>query len=209
MGGETSALLPRDVYRPAPREAVAACSAEGFALVLSRLLQRPVDAASVVDRAVGLGLLRPPAAGAPARLSVETASRLLLSAYRLPALAEAATLAGVREHLAARRQVFLLLGETEPAAAQLHALLPADSPAWSLVSACAAHGPAIEEVSAEWLLDAWKAAGRLTVTAARRWEDLPTAGGRFFGGAREKDGNYHWDAADCDTDAAGRILRVW
>ncbi len=208
MAGEALAALPRDVYRPAAQEAVAGCSLECLAVVLSRLLPRPVAAASVHDRAVGLGLMRLTVPGTPARLSAETASRLFLSGYRLPALAEVGTPAGLREHLAARRLVFLLLGETEPAAAQLHALLPEDRPAWALTGACAGPGHAIEEVAADWLFEAWEGTGRLTVVAARRWEEL-AAGARFFGGPRERDGSYHWDAADCDTDATGRILRAW
>jgi hypothetical protein len=56
---------------------------------------------------------------------------------------------------------------------------------------------------------AWEGAGGLMVVAARSWNDLPTTGARFFGGTRERDGSYHWDAADCDTDATGRILRLW
>jgi hypothetical protein len=56
---------------------------------------------------------------------------------------------------------------------------------------------------------AWDSAARPMVVAARSWDDLPAAEPRFFGGTREKDGSYHWDAADCDTDAVGRILRLW
>jgi hypothetical protein len=205
MGGEALAAPPRDVYRPAVK-AAAACPFEPLARVLARLLGRPVAAAAVRDRAVGLGLLRWPAAGAPGRIRAEAASRLLLAGYHLPALLEAACPRRACEHLAAGRLVFVLLGEGEPAAVQLHALLPPDNPAWALVDA-AAGARVIEEVSAPWLFEG-EAGGRLMVAAARRWDDLPAAG-RFFGGSRDRDGSYHWDAADCDTDAAGRVLRCW
>jgi hypothetical protein len=209
MGIEALAALPRDVGQPTAKEAVASCPIEGLTLILSRLLQRHIEPAAVLERAVGLGLMRLPPAGAPTRLSLETASRLFLSGYRLPAQAEPAMPAGLRGHLAEGRHVFLILGETEPAVVPLHGLLPEDVPAWSLASAFAAAAPPIEGVPAEWLCDAWQSSGWLTVAAARRWEDLPASGTRFFGGTREKDGSYHWDAADCDTDATGRILRVW
>ncbi|HKI32061.1 MAG TPA: hypothetical protein VKA46_09345 [Gemmataceae bacterium] len=208
MGGEALTALPRDLHRLSVKPPVV-CSFDALALLLSRLLQRPLTAAAVQDRAVGLGLLRLSGAGAPGRLSPERASRLFLAGYQLPALAERATLTAAREHLAARRHVFLILGEAEPPVVQLQALLPDDGPAWALVGACAAEGHAIEEVAAEWLLGAWEAAGRVIVAAARRWEDLPAAAGRFFGGTRENDGSYHWDGADCDTDASGHILRCW
>jgi hypothetical protein len=209
MGAEALVVLPRDLPRPALQQTLAACPFSTLARILSRLLQRPVAAAAVQDRAVGLGLTRLSAGGAPASLAPEKASRLLLAGYELPALAETATAARVGEHLAARRLVFLILGQTVPAAVQLHAVLPEDSPAWALASACVAHGPAVEEVPAGWLFGAWEAAGRLTVAAARCWGELTAGGQRFFGGTRDRDGSLHWDAADCDTDGTGRLLRCW
>jgi hypothetical protein len=208
MGGEALAVLPRDVYR-LPVKAPVACPFEALALVVSQVLQRPVTTAAAQDRAVGLGLLRLSAAGIPPRLSLEKASRLLLAGYQLPALAERATWATVRKHLAARRHVFLILGEMDPPVVQLQALLPESDPAWALVSSSAAQGHAIEEVAAEWQLSAWEDSGRVMVAAARRWDDLPATGGSFFGGTREKDGSYHWEGADCDTDTLGRLLRCW
>jgi hypothetical protein len=208
MGLETLTAL-RDLHRRALREAVAWCRFESLALVLSRLLPYPVTPASVLDRAVGLGLLRLPVDGTPPRLTPERVSRLLLAGYRLPALAVAGTPATVREHLAARRHVFLVVDDGEPAVVQLHALLPDHSPAWALVAEGARLGHAITEVAAEWLFAAREGAGRLMVAAAQHWDDLAAAERRFFGGTRERDGSYHWDAADCDTDAAGRILRLW
>jgi hypothetical protein len=188
MAAEALAAVPRGVARLLPAEAVAACSFEPLALILSRLLRRPVGATTVRDRAVGLGMLRLPPAGAVPRLSAEKASRLLLAGYGLPALADVVTPARAREHLAAERHVFILQVGAAPAAVEGHA---------------------IEEEPAAWPFDAGEGADRLMVVAARGWDDLPTTGARFFGGTREKDGSYHWDAADCDTDASGRILRVW
>jgi hypothetical protein len=45
------------------------------------------------------------------------------------------------------------------------------------------------------------------IVAARRWGELPGGGTLFFGGSRGADGVLHWDTAECDTDAEGRILR--
>ena len=50
-------------------------------------------------------------------------------------------------------------------------------------------------------------AGNYLIAALRRWADLPVEGRVFFGGTRERDGTYHWDTAECATDAEGRILR--
>src|SRR5207237_1086998 len=55
-----------------------------------------------------------------------------------------------------------------------------------------------------WLEDGWDEPDRLMVVAARRWADLPATGKTVFGGSRARDGAYPWDAADCDTDGAGR-----
>ena len=51
--------------------------------------------------------------------------------------------------------------------------------------------------------------GDLMVIGVRQWDDLPTSEGAFFGGHRDRDGSFHWDMAECDTDATGNILRVY
>ncbi len=191
MGGEAVAVLC-DPQRPAPRAPVIGCRLESLAAALSRLLPHPVTAADVRRRAVGLGLLRLPPDGAAPRLPPEKAARLLLTGYRLPAVAEVGTPATARAHLAAGRHVVLMSNGAEPGA------VPLPEP-------CGA----IAEAATDRLFAVWADAGALLVTAARRWEDLPAAPGRFFGGVCDRDGSYHWDAADCDTDAAGRILRLW
>ena len=59
----------------------------------------------------------------------------------------------------------------------------------------------------ESFLEAWAAAGNQVIVAAQEWSDLPTQGTVFFGGSRERNGTYHWDVAECDTDREGRVLR--
>jgi hypothetical protein len=54
---------------------------------------------------------------------------------------------------------------------------------------------------------AWHVADGLLLVAAPSWGDLPREGSRFFGGARDPDGTYHWYVAECFTDGEGRILR--
>jgi hypothetical protein len=55
---------------------------------------------------------------------------------------------------------------------------------------------------------AWGAAGRWLAVALRDWAELPVTGRLFFAGSRDRDGTYHWDTAECDTDTRGRILRL-
>ena len=55
----------------------------------------------------------------------------------------------------------------------------------------------------------WSHHGGLMVVAARTWDDLPTSAGAFFGGQRDRNGSFHWDMAQCDTDATGQILRSY
>jgi hypothetical protein len=171
-----------------------------------------VDEEEVTERAVGLGLLRLPDVGRPAPLSAMNASRLLLSGYRLPALVEELHLEELLAHVAAGRHAFVLFGDAEEAfdwscALQIYGSAPGDGPPRLWVSEPGAAEPVVEEVARAWLEEAWQGAGRLGLVAARQWTDLPTRGVSFFGGGRDRDGRLYWDAAACETDASGRVLR--
>jgi hypothetical protein len=202
MGGEAVASPARGLSRPPGTEPVAAeaaCALEAVAAVLSRLLRRAVSAEEVGERAVGLGLMRLPEPGAAPLLTAEAASRLLLAGYRLPAQAGPGTLPELREHLAAGRHAFVLLGMA--GAWQVHALVTdLDGSTRLLASRAAAPDTPLEEMPPGSVAD-------LRIVAARQWADLPASGSAFFGGGRDRDGSFHWDAAEYDTDGAGRILR--
>jgi hypothetical protein len=189
------------------------CGLEILARVISTLRGEAVRAAQVHDRAVGLGLLRCSAAGQPLPvLSCQSASRLLLAGYRLPAHVEPGTLRPLREYLRQGLQVFaplagLGLGDA-PALYQLHCLYSpdADGPRLSLGEP-EAPVAAVRELPLEAFVEAWVAAGGLLVVAAPQWGDLPRQGTTFFGGSRDRDGTYHWHVAECVTDGQGCILR--
>ena len=53
---------------------------------------------------------------------------------------------------------------------------------------------------------AWAGAGNFLIVALRNWSELPAEGRSFFAGTRDPDGTYHWDTAECATDAEGRVL---
>jgi len=171
---------------------------EVAARVLTALLPRPVTADEAVTRAVGLGLLRHPAAEQPAHFSAETLSRLLLAGYTLPAHVEAGTVARLRAHLGAGRLAFVLLEEellqVHDSAGELGFLLrpPGQTQAPARLVA-----PDVLALATDSFL----------VAALRGWSELPAEGRSFFGGTRDRDGSYHWDTAGCATDAAGRVLR--
>jgi hypothetical protein len=203
MGSKTLGLCRPQAGRSAVPDAapeLPACPPAVAARVLTALLVRPVTDDEVLTRAVGLGLVRQPAPGQPARLSAQAVSRLFLAGYRLPAHVEAGTLPGLLGHLEAGRDVFVLLQEADvglwqvrAAAGELGFLVGAAEPARLLAP--------------EAFARAWAAAGNYLIAALRRWADLPVEGRVFFGGTRERDGTYHWDTAECATDATGRILR--
>jgi hypothetical protein len=207
MGSKTLGLCRPQAGRSAALDAapeLPACPPAVVAQVLTALLSRPVTDDEVVARAVGLGLLRQPAPAQPARLSAQAVSRLFLAGYCLPAHVEAGTLRALHGHLAAGRDVFVLL--QEPVAE----LLRVRAAAGDLGLLVGATGPSAEParvLSQEAFTRAWAAAGNYLITATRRWADLPAEGRAFFGGTRERDGTYHWDTAECATDAEGRILR--
>jgi hypothetical protein len=203
MGVETigSPRRRRDQPPGVPAEpADEVCALEPLAQVLAELLGHPVSAAEVRNRAVAFGLLRPPGSGADTELTAQNASRLLLAAYRLPAQAERAAWPDVHQHCREGRRVFLLLRE---AALQVHGLGSGDTGSWVLAAEPGAPAEAARKLPAEHL----DAAGTLVIVAARGWGDLPTEGPAFFAGSRSRDGVFHWNAAECDTDADGRILR--
>jgi hypothetical protein len=194
------------------------CPLDALARVLASLLARPVSPDQVRDRAVGFGLLRLAGAGAGTELTAQTASRLLLAGYHLPAQVEAAGWAEVRKHLAENRHAFLLLGgaaaERRDGAGSLVPVLQAlglppedGAGSWLLATEPGSPSANAQRLSLDWTGAAWAAAGNLLVAAARRWADLPTHGRTFFAGSRDRDGTYHWNSAECDTDGEGNILR--
>jgi hypothetical protein len=169
-----------------------ACGLGVVASVLRDLLRREVSPDEVGQRAIAFGLCRQPASGEWPTLNPQAISRLFLAAYRLPAYAEPAALGDLSGHGLAGRRVFVLfeadavfrlpgLGLTEPAAAARQLALDRSN------------GGATTK--------------HLSFVAASAWSDLPVMGNVFFGGSRGADGVLHWNSAECDTDATGRIVR--
>jgi hypothetical protein len=186
-----------------------------MARVVSSLSARSVTEEELHSRAVALGLLRSPGAAEGTELTPRTASRLLLTGYRLPAQVEAGTYLDVRRHVGEGRQVFLLLGGLARAARL--ALPPVVQVQRGAGEGAGGYRLRVAEAGAAagdlpgWPLDGvvacWAAGGRLLIVAARCWSDLPAQGAVFFAGGRGPDGVLHWDTAECDTDGEGRILR--
>jgi hypothetical protein len=176
--------------------------------IIARLLtgpvQRPVTADEVLHRAVGLGLLRHPALGRSAALDIKATARFLLSAYRLPAHLEEGTLVLLEDHLAAGRRAWVVLQDQETMTVYQVVNLSANDLALREVGG---RFVVDERLPAEEFVERWSAAGGLLVVTATAWSDLPATGALFFGGLRDRDGSYHWVAAECDTDREGRILR--
>jgi hypothetical protein len=178
---------------------------------LLRALGREVDAAAAEERAIGLGLLRCLEAGRPAALTARRLSRLLLAGYGLPAAVEESAAARASQHVDAGRLVFVLL----PALAgegteffQVHRDPLACPEQSALIVTEVGTGPAAawQFPQEEWL-PAWSRTGNFAVVALRRWSDMPTEGRLFFAGDRDRHGTYYWHTAECETDAAGRVLR--
>jgi hypothetical protein len=209
MGGDVVGCL--QLTRPRSHEPEAA--PESLALVLSQILHQPVAADDVRRKAVGLGLLRLPQPGEGKRLAPQAISRLLLAGYQLPALAEQGTLRVLRSHWREGRRVFVLLdgtgGEDDlPSVLQVCGFEHEGSGMpWLLVIEPRPEGIVPQRLPIDEFLEVWSAAGKVVIVAARQWSDLPTVGLVFFGGLRDKDGSYHWNSAECDTDREGRILR--
>lgn len=182
------------------RTLAGAWSAPALAQVITCLSTQSVTAREVSLRAVSLGLARLPATDG---LSTRAAARLLLAGYRLPALVEHGSFARIREHLRAGCRVFLLLPGADDLV--LHQLCSIRDEA-GLIPAPAELPRRVFLPLSEFRAQ-WSAADHALVAAARSWDDLPTQGRRFFGGSRDLDGSYHWEAARCDTDAAGNVIR--
>ncbi len=208
MGPNTVGSLRRRPSRIPDRAAPPpdVCPLEVVARVLSRCLPHAVGAAEVREKAVAFGLLRLPGSGADTELTVQTASRLFLAAYHLPVQVEQAPWSSIHDHLRGGRHVFLPLHESAwPDVVLVQDATAGDAEAL-LVSDAAAAAELLQWLPRDRLERPWATAGRLLIVAARQWTDLPTRGRSFFAGTRDEPGVYHWNSAECDTDAAGRIL---
>lgn len=215
MGSKTVGLRQAPGGRRTTAESSPAppgCAPEAVAAVLGALLPSGVSADQVVARAVALGLLRHPDPDRPPRLSAQVVARLLLAGYRLPAHVEAGTVAGLQAHVRAGRHVFVPLHGLDP-----NVQGPADGELVQVTDTAGdlgiricrpgqASGPT-RLLAPEAFGRAWAAAERLLIVALRGWDDLPAEGRSFFGGTRDADGTYHWDTAECATDAGGRVRR--
>lgn len=184
--------------------------------LVSTLLAAPVGAEDLRRRAIGLGLLSEPPAGRPCELSARALSRLFLVGYRLPAHVEHGNFESLCRHVRERRLVFVLFPSTafgHPprelplCLGELHDLSAANGLNGMLVSGPYTNGSGPVFLSEAAFSHEWAAAGNLLVVAARGWGELPTEGRQFFAGSREKDGTLHWETAECDTTAAGEIVR--
>ena len=198
---------------PEPDPALPSCPPEVAARVLGALLSHAVGAEEVLARAVALGLLRQPPPGEPARLTPLALSRLFLAGYCVPAHVEAGTLPVLQKHLQAGRSTFVLLDRqtlepgADPAELELFRVQGTTDDLGFLVGLPADPGMGARLLAPDVFARAWAPAGNFLVAAVRRWGELPEDGQVFFGGTRDRDGTYHWDTAECATDAQGRILR--
>ncbi len=190
-----------------------------IARVLSSLLRQPVSLEQVRDKAVGLGLLHHTGLGEGTELTTQSVSRLLLAGYHLPAQVEVGTLQTLANHLRAQRLVFVLppsLDQDDGVDAalssvviQVHAFQE-DSPGHSrlLLSEPGGARATAQAVALDHpLVASWAVSSFFLLVAAQHWSELPTKGTVFFAGSRDAAGVYHWNSAECDTDASGRILR--
>jgi hypothetical protein len=199
------------------------CAAGAIAQIVSVLRECPLRESELLRKAIGLGLLRPGQPEDSILLTAETANRLLLAGYQLPAHFEQGRLAALPPHLEAGRHVLVILvpallgdvpglsRETPPAlddavrSAQVtHFATVGEQPfvclSWP--------GGETFAVTAARFSAAWAAAGCPLIVAARGWDELCKGEPTFFGGHRNGDGTYFWTTAGYDTDARGRILRV-
>jgi hypothetical protein len=153
--------------------------------------------------------MRQPESRAEPVLTLQGTARLFLAAYHLPVHVETGNLDGLHVFLSGGCQVFVALTAPDGQAAYRVQGCPAGEDVSSLVVAAAGvlPGPA-EPLTVPHFRERWAAAGHLLLVSTGGWEGLPVQGNVFFGGSRDRDGVYHWNTAECDTDAAGRILRV-
>jgi hypothetical protein len=177
------------------------------ARLLSGLLRRPVTTEEILHKAIALGLLRQPGLGRSAELDTRATARLLLSGYQLPAHIEEGSLLLLESHLAGGRRAWVVLQRNETAVVYQVFSRPLDPSAGMSLREVGGRFVVEEHLSVERFVECWTAAGRLLVVAATAWADLPATGALFFGGLRDRDGSYHWVAAECDTDREGHILR--
>jgi hypothetical protein len=200
-----------------PADHLRVCDAEVFSSVLSRLLGREVALGEVRDRAIALGLLRQSGPGERIQLDMQTASRLLLAGFHLPALAEWGTPERLKQQRLNRQKVLMVIlgmstykvatscdpcrslwDEMEP-----NHLQESGTPVFDpgQISIPPRRGPLERYITSSGCTDF------ILFVAARSWSDLPASGSVFFGGNRWPDGMFHWDCADCDTDREGNIFR--
>lgn len=219
MAAEAVGVSPRDTVQLPGTEANSSpglCILELVARVVSCLLGRTVSECQVRERAIALGLPRQSGLEPAAELTCRGASRLFLAGYRLPAQVEPGTPRALCEHLCDGQHVFIPLCDLDPGAG------PSVGPMLFQLTGYHAHGragawlslvpvgawpPPIRPVRMRRFAAAWAPTGCLLFAAARRWQELPDEGTRFFGGCRDADGSYHWDVAECATDRQGRVLR--
>jgi hypothetical protein len=218
MGAPARGVSPRRTLRS--QEPVAAPEPSPWpipavARVLSALCPHPVSGEQVRDQAVGLGLCRLPSLSQVALLTAMAVSRLFLTGYRLPAAAELATVSAIQEHHQAGRRVFLTLEETTEDAGrngsgvfELQGFLAGVCEEEAvLLGELGASSEGVYRLARTPFTASWAAAGNRLIVAARRWKDLPAEGPTFFAGYRGRDGSYHWNTAECDTDRDGQVLR--
>lgn len=156
------------------------CALGLVAQFLALLLGRPVELRSVYERAVSLGLLRASVPAPDVPLTLRTVSRLLLAGYRVPAAVEAATPARRARLLASGWLVYE--GFPRNPTGVVRRIVPSDVDA------------------------TWPAEESVLFVAAPSWDALPVRGTTFLAGSRGPGGIYHWDTAECDTDATGCIV---
>jgi hypothetical protein len=192
------------------RKPVGPWTVEVAAQVLSALRPEPVSPGAVRERGIALGLLRHPDSGR-LRFSLRSLSRLFIVGYGLPVQAEIGSFGQLRSHGKAGRVVFVILAETQPitaernwAAFQVQGIRDDDFLTLQSLEPLAREEFHLPRSDFE---HAWARAGNGILVGVRRWHELPAEGRLFFGGLRDVDGAYHWNSAECDTDAAGKVLR--
>jgi hypothetical protein len=191
--------------QPADWEAVSA------ACVVTWLLRRAVSARELLDGATAFGLIERCPSEATA-LSARVLSRLFLARYLLPAHAEVGSLTALRDHLAARRHAFVRLGaspdiDDADAGRGVFRVANLSLEVADLNSIAPCVGTVSLRMPLSCFVERWSKEDKALLVASSGWDDLPGSGTRFFGGTRDADGSYHWDVADCDTDAEGHVVR--
>jgi hypothetical protein len=174
-----------------------------------------MDAGEVRELAVALGLLRlvpSPELKADA-FSSQTLSRFLIAGCGLPAQADCGDPTVLQRHLRNGRRVVAVLApcdiNSREGAEEVHELVDPTLPAGDerMVLVEAGNGVScISRMAATAFAKTWQTAGNRMIVAARSWSSLSGLDGSFFGGWLDPGGVYHWDIAECDTDAFGNVL---